>query len=432
MTDLPEQTPPAGAAATTPSAATGKGRSRRAPLPARIRRDVITIFAVFALNGALIGSWTSRIPAVKQHLAVDLGTLGLVFLCLGLGSLVSMPLTGFVLKALSPKQMSLICVVAAVLIFGGLTQVTNVWAFAGLYALAGFFYGAWDVTINVQGAAVEKESGLTIMPALHGMWGGGMLIGAFAGTVVTRLGVGLAPHILVAMPVIAVVTILCVITWDDYRARSAAAHENTPHSSAKGMIWPVVLVGIMMLCSTIGEGSAADWIALQLIEDKGHSEAIGASAYTVYALFLTISRLLGSFVIDKLGRVQAIRWSGVCTALGVALVIVAPHLAVSYLGAALWGAGLAVVFPAGISAASEIGGRHSDHAIAIASTMAYGGFLIGPALLGVLAHQWGLSEAFIVPASLGVIFAALAFAARERRGVAPTDDVAKPEGVATS
>ncbi|MGJ6979670.1 MFS transporter [Aestuariimicrobium soli] len=383
--------------------------------PASIRRDVVTVFAVYALNGVLIGSWTSRIPALKEHLAVDLGTLGLVFLCLGLGSLVSMPLTGFVLKRLTPRQVSMICVVAAATIFSVLTQVVGVWAFAGLYALAGFFYGAWDVTINVQGAAVEHASGRTIMPALHGTWGGGMLIGAATGTLVTRLGVGLAPHILVMLPLVAVLTVAVVWTWSDYREHTAARHADTPHTSARGIIAPVVLIGIMMLCSTIGEGSAADWIALQLIEEKGQTASVGAGAYTVYALFLTLSRLAGSLVIATFGRVNAIRISGFCTAAGVALMIVAPHVAVSFVGAALWGAGLAVVFPAGISAASEIGGRHSDHAIAIASTMAYGGFLIGPALLGVIAHRWDLSTAFVVPMVLALGFAALAFAARERR-----------------
>ncbi|CAI9404153.1 MULTISPECIES: MFS transporter [Aestuariimicrobium] len=403
--------------------------------PAHIRRDVITVFAVFALNGALIGSWTSRIPAVKQHLAVDLGTLGLVFLCLGLGSLVSMPLTGFVLKVLSPKQMSVICVLGASSIFATLSQVTQVWAFAGLYALAGFFFGAWDVTVNVQGAAVEAASGRTIMPALHGMWGGGMLLGAATGTLVTRLGVGLGPHILVAMPVVAVLTLVAVSTWTDYRAHTAASHADSPQSSARGILVPVLLIGVMMLCSTIGEGSAADWIALQLIEDKGSTASIGASAYTVYALFLTVSRLSGSLLIARFGRVNAIRLSGLCTALGVVLVIVAPHISVSFLGAALWGAGLAVVFPAGISAASEVGGRHSDHAIAIASTLAYGGFLIGPALLGLIAHHSSLSTAFAVPATLGLGFAALAFAARERRGTVVADRVPAEgavEGVATA
>lgn len=388
--------------------------------PASIRRDVITIFAVFALNGVLIGSWTSRIPAIKEHLAVDLGTLGLVFLCVGLGSLVSMPLTGFVLKVLNPKQMSVICVLAAAGIFSALTQISSVGLFAALYAMAGFFYGAWDVTINVQGAAVEHASGRTIMPALHGIWGGGMLIGAATGTLVTRLGVGLGPHILVGLPVVALLTLIAVSTWSDYREHTAARHADSAPSSAKGIIAPVVLVGLMMLCSTIGEGSAADWIALQLIEDKGAATSVGSGAYTVYALFLTISRLCGSMVIAKFGRVNAIRFSGICTALGVLLMIVAPHLAVSYVGAALWGAGLAVVFPAGISAASEIGGRHSDHAIAIASTMAYGGFLIGPALLGLIAHRWDLSAAFVVPMVLALGFAVLAFAARERTVVSPS------------
>ncbi len=384
-----------------------------------VRRDVFTVFAVFALNGALIGSWTSRIPALKLHLGADLTTLGLVFLCMGFGSLLSMPLTGFVLKKLSPKQLCTICVIGATLAFMALTQITDVLTFAIVYAFAGFCYGAWDVVMNVQGSAVEIASGKNIMPALHGFWGLGMLIGAATGAILTRLGVGLASHILIAVPVIALAALVGMATWTDYRQPAAAVTQSSSdHRSPKGVMLITVVIGLMMLCSTVGEGSAADWLALHMVEDRGTTAAVGAATYTVYALFLTTGRLLGHVTISKFGRVRAIQISGLITFVGVLIVIFATSVPLSFVGAALWGIGLAVVFPAGISTAGEIGGRHSDHTIAIASTMAYGGFLIGPPLLGMIGQHWGLERAFIVPAVLAICFAALGFIAKERTPVA--------------
>ncbi|WP_203567687.1 MFS transporter [Aestuariimicrobium ganziense] len=380
----------------------------------RVRRDVFTTAAVFALNGMMIGSWNARIPAVKEHLDVSLGMMGLIFLCMGLGSLVSMPFTGAVLKRVDIRIVNTALPLVAGSVFTLLPHVHNVGAFAALYALTGFCWGAWDVAINVQASAVERESKWTIMPALHGMWGAGMLIGALAGYFFARAEVSLATHIGIVIPLVALAAIACGLTWLDYRASTDAHHADSVAPKLGALVLPAVLIGTMMLASTIGEGSASDWLALHMVEDRGSSAALGASVYVVYALFLTVSRLLGSLIIKALGRVRAIQVSGVVTFLGVMTVILAPGLWASYLGAALWGFGLAVVFPAGISIAGERGGANASHLISWVSTMAYGGFLMGPAVLGFVANHWGLERALLIPAVLGLVFASLAkFAAQE-------------------
>lgn len=386
-----------------------------------VRRDVVTVFTGFALNGALIGSWTSRIPALKEHLGADLTTLGFVFLCMGLGSLISMPLTGFVLKKLSPRVLCSVCVAGAILAFMVLTQITSIWLFALVYAFAGFCYGAWDVVINVQGSAVEIASGKNIMPALHGFWGLGMLIGAGLGALITRAGIALGAHILVVVPLIGIVALASMATWGDYRAAAAQSTSTAEGHSPRSVMLIALVIGVMMLCSTVGEGSASDWLALHMVEDRGTTAALGAATYTVYALFLTIGRLLGHLTIERFGRVRAIQVSGLITFVGVLVVIIAPNVALSFVGAALWGIGLAVVFPAGISTAGEIGGRHSNHTIAIVSTLAYGGFLIGPPLLGMIGQHWGLQRSFLVPAILALCFAVLGRVTRPRGPVGDPD-----------
>jgi MFS family permease len=180
------------------------------------------------------------------------------------------------------------------------------------------------------------------------------------------------------------------------------------------------VIGVMVMCSTIGEGSAADWLALHMVEDHLASPAIGTSVYVIYALFLTGGRLGGSLLIDRLGRVMAIRVSGVVTCVGVIVVILAPGAALSYVGAALWGLGLAVVFPAAVSAAGELGGAYAGQTISTVVTIAYGGFLVGPPMLGFLGQHFGLSNAFWVVAVLALGFAALAGSTRPRRPETPT------------
>ncbi len=378
-----------------------------------VKRDVFATFATFAVNGAVIGSWTSRIPALKLHLDVGLSVLGLVFLCMGLGSLISMPFTGFVLKYVSTKVVGIACALGSCLTLVGLTHVDHVVAFSVFYAFAGLCYGAWDVTMNVHANAVEIAYGRTIMPALHGAWGAGMLVGAAAGFLFTRADISLEAHMTIALLLLMVLAVGLMLVWLDLRDQ----HVDPPGKERLGrraMISASLVIGVMVMCSTIGEGSAADWLALHMVEDHNTSAAIGTSVYVIYALFLTGGRLGGHLLINGLGRVNAIRVSGVVTFIGVVVVILAPSTPLSYVGAALWGLGLAVVFPAAVSAAGELGGAYAGQTISTVVTIAYGGFLIGPPMLGFLGDHFGLSNAFWVVAVLALGYAALAGSARPR------------------
>lgn len=392
--------------------------------PQNVRRDVFTIFAIFLLNGAVIGSWTSRMPAIKSHLDVPLDQLGLVLLAMGLGSLVSMPFSGMLNKRFGTKLMTLACAIGAISAMLCMVRTTDAVVFGLLNAFAGMCWGAWDVTVNVQGAAVEKASGRTIMPALHGAWGGGMLLGAATGALFARAGVDLVTHITIADVVILALVLGAASTFGDYRAITAAEHADSTQGGLGELIAPLLLVGVMMLGGTIGEGSAADWLAIHMVDERGTSEAMGAALYTCYALFLTAGRLLGHLILKAFGRVNAIRISGLTTFIGVCIVIFSQGTVLPFIGAALWGVGLAVNFPAGISTAAEIGGRHSENAIAFVSTFAYGGFLIGPPLLGFLGRHWDLRHSFIVPALLALMFASLAFITKPRAPEASPEPVA--------
>lgn len=383
----------------------------------QVRRDVFTVFVLFGSVGVVTGTWTSRIPAIKAHLGVPLDQLGLVLLAMGLGSLVAMPFSGMWAKRFGTKMVAATAVTGSILAMMTMARITDPVVFGLINAFAGMCWGTADVVINVQGAAVEAESKKTIMPALHGTWGGGMLIGAAVGALFAKAGVNFVWHITIALSVVLVMTLACLTTWGDYRAITAAKHVDSKQGSIREVLWPTLLIGLMMLGGTFGEGSASDWLAVHMVDERGTSEAMGAALYTCYALFLTTGRLTGHVALNKFGRVGAIRISGVLTFIGVCIVIFSSGVWLPFIGVALWGIGLAVNFPAGISAANEIGGRHSETTIAIVSTMAYGAFLMGPPILGFIGEHWGLRRSFIIPAVLALMFSALAGVAKERTPV---------------
>jgi fucose permease len=176
----------------------------------------------------------------------------------------------------------------------------------------------------------------------------------------------------------------------------------------------LLLVGVVTLCATTLEGAAADWLALFLTDERGASASLAAFGYAVFAVAMAGGRFSGTAVAERLGRDGAVRVGGLVSFAGVLLTVLGPGLAGAYVGAALWALGVCLVFPAAVSAGGEAPDRPAD-AIAAVTTIGYGGFLLGPPLIGLLADQVGLGRALLVLLVLAAGIGALAPAVRSRR-----------------
>jgi fucose permease len=183
-------------------------------------------------------------------------------------------------------------------------------------------------------------------------------------------------------------------------------------SRRRGITGAELVLGLIVLCTALGEGAANDWLGLLLVE-RGLPEAFGGAALAGFNLTMAVGRLIGGRLISRFGRVPVLRVSGLVAAAGVVTLCVPDSPATALLGAAAWGLGLAVVFPSGMSAAGEIPGRGA-RAIGVVSTIGYGGFLLGAPLIGQLTRFVPLEQALLVVAVAGLVIAALAFVARER------------------
>jgi MFS family permease len=175
----------------------------------------------------------------------------------------------------------------------------------------------------------------------------------------------------------------------------------------------LILVGVVVLAATVIEGAASDWLAIFLTDERHVSQASAALAFTVFAIAMTIGRVLGTPITQRLGRALAVRVGGVFAMAGVLLTVLAPVLVLNYAGSLLWAAGICLVFPAGVSAAGET--DRPAESIAFVTTLGYGSILVGPPLIGALADQVGLGNALLVLVVLGGALTVFAPVLRERR-----------------
>jgi predicted MFS family arabinose efflux permease len=391
-------------------------RARRDTADPGPRRAGLATAVVFAINGFLLASWVARLPATRDRLGASAAELGLVLLAPGFGSLLSMPFSGRWCRRFGSRAVVAATTVAASAVLVALAVVPTLVALGAALFVWGSFYGSWDVAMNVHGSAVEQRAGRDWMPRYHACWSVGGIAGAGCGALAAQLGGPLVLHFAAAAVVCIVLVMVSLRSFIEDRAalQPPAPAPEEAHSRRRVLTGRLLLVGVVTICATTLEGAAADWLALFLTDERGATASLAAFGYAVFAVAMAAGRFSGTVVAERLGRHGAVRAGGLVSFAGVLLTVLGPGLASAYVGAALWALGVCLVFPAAVSAGGEAPYRPAD-AIAAVTTIGYGGFLLGPPLIGLLADRVGLGRALLVLLVLAAGIAALAPAVRSRR-----------------
>ena len=395
----------------------------------RLRRAALATALVFAVNGFLLASWVSRLPATRDRLGASAAELGLALLAPGFGSLLSMPFSGRWCRRFGSRAVIAATTVVASVTLAALAVVPTLVALGLTLFVWGSFYGSWDVAMNVHGSAVEQRAGREWMPRYHACWSVGGIAGAGCGALAAYAGIPLAVHFGAVAVLCTVLVMVALRSFIEDRSPQPERVRAAFHSPREGpkqvrdrprvLTGRLLLVGVVTLCATTLEGAAADWLALYLTDERGATASLAAAGYAVFAVAMAGGRFSGTTVAERLGRHGAVRAGGLVSFAGVLLTVLGPGLVSAYVGAALWALGVCLVFPAAVSAGGESPERPAD-AIAAVTTIGYGGFLLGPPLIGLLAEQAGLGRALLVLLVLAGGITALAPAVRSRRATPAT------------
>ncbi|MER7193238.1 MFS transporter [Streptomyces flaveolus] len=354
-----------------------------------VRRARYAVAAVFAVHGAVTGSFATRVPWIQDHAGVSAGQLGLALAFPALGASVAMPLAGSVSHRFGARTAlrGLLALWTLALVLPSLAP--NLLTLC----LALFVYGASagmsDVAMNALGVEVENRLNKSIMSGLHGMWSAGALIGSAAGTLAAHLGTDARLHHVLAAGVLTVLG-LVACTW--VLDLQPAEDEDPPPRFA---LPPrsALLIGAVGFCAVFAEGASLDWSAVYLRDQLETSAGLAAACTTGFTLTMAVARLAGDKVVDRFGAVRTVRVSGVLATLGGLLVVVGGHPAVAMTGFALMGLGIAVVVPLCFAAAGRAGSNPSL-AIAGVATITYTSGLVAPSAIGGLAQATSLMVSF--------------------------------------
>ncbi|MFN4098690.1 MAG: MFS transporter [Pararhodobacter sp.] len=370
-----------------------------------LRSPRIAVSAMFFLNGILFGGWASRVPAFVESFALDPAMLGRLFLCLALGAILSFPLAGRLTDAIGAAKATRLIGVYYALTLPLIALAPSVWWLALALLLFGAGHGAMDVAMNGWAAEVERKHRKPIMSAFHAMWSLGAGIGALTGFGAVALGLAPLSHFTLVALVFGVLTLwLALVPWESQRS-----------ARAPGFALPsrgLMVVGFVAFCSSVGEGAMADWSAVFLIEIAGTDEARAALGYGIYSAAMFIARLSAVPVIALLGPVPTARIAGLFAFTGLAVALIGQTLTTGLIGFALLGLGYSVVMPLAFSRAANDTGSTPGRSIAGVATLGYGGMVMGPVIIGGVAHLAGLPVAFWMVAVLALGITAFAKALR--------------------
>ncbi|MTV40271.1 MFS transporter [Duganella radicis] len=342
----------------------------------------------FLAAGMAMSAWAPLVPYAKMRTGVEAAQLGLLLLCLGIGSLLAMPVTGVLAARFGCRRVILWSGLGCCAVFPFLAIAPS----APLLALTLFLFGATigtlDVSMNVQAVIVEKDYGGALMSGFHGMFSVGGIVGAGAMSAMLWLGM----DIISASVAMTVAVALVLLVAGPHLLREAQPAER----DAPFLVVPrgaVVLIGVLCMFVFLAEGAVLDWSAVMLT-NSGMSGAQGGLGYAAFAVAMTIGRLNGDKIVQRWGGRRILLVGGLAAAAGFFIVVLAPSAWLALAGFLLIGFGASNIVPVLFTAAGSQNDMPASLAVSAISTIGYAGILAGPGLIGFVAHAIGLQWAF--------------------------------------
>ena len=368
----------------------------------RMTRGRVATSLAFLLFGTALGVWTSRIPAVKEKLGLSDGRLTFVLLAFAAGCIAGQALLGRLCDRFGSSRL----LIVAALLEGLLLALAGFnGTVAGLCATVfcfGAAHGTLNIAMNANAIEVQRAWGSPIMSSFHATYSVGGFLGAIIGSLFARAGAGVGTTFLATGA-----GVLAVAVWASLwvlPAGPAADTRAAPVEGRRSMM--VVFFGVLVLCTLVGEGAAADWSAVYLRDNLLSAPGFAAYGYAAFSIMMTAGRVFGDRLVRALGPVLLVRVGGSVSAAGLGAALVINRPVAGVVGFGLLGLGLSCIAPQVFSAVGSHDARRSGRDLSTVVSIGYIGFLIGPILIGAAATVVGLPAALWIPVILALFVAA--------------------------
>jgi len=359
-------------------------------------RAKFLIMAVFLLQPLALGGWLALIPVAKTDLGLTKATLAIALMGVPLALVPGLQIAGRVISKFGPRRIATVFFPLQAMAFVlPLLAWSGVSLFVALFVV-GLMMAFIEVAMNAYAGRLEKQAGALIMNRCHGFWALGLTLGS--ATVAFVDSAILAQIGLAAVSAVFGVTVSRVLP----RLPGDEAQSAAPRRRLSELPKALLMIASFMFVVTLTEGIMADWAAVYLSEQLNDPTARAGIAVTIFSAFMAGGRFLGDVVKARLGAVRHAKVTVGCAVLGLVILVLPLPVWLAYPGFALVGFGVSAAYPLGVSSIAALDDQYEAPNIAIAATVAMGGFMVGPPLIGFLSEAFSLSVAFgvLIPALL--------------------------------
>lgn len=362
----------------------------------QLSKQRISLSIFFFLSGISFSSWASRIPTIKAALHLNEAELGSILLTMPISSLIGLPISGWLVSRLETRVPLTVSFVfnALCLCLIGLAQTTFTLIVAlFLYALS---MRIFNISVNTQAINLQKLFDRKINGSFHGLWSTGGIVGVGITTLLVSLDVPMAYHLLAVSAAI----ILATLVFYRYLLRNDRS--DTGNKLIAGKPDPYILyLGLLVFFAAICEGGMFDWSGIYF--QQVIKEEVFTAGYLIFMSFMAFSRFVSDRIIEKLGMPATYVLSACLIFSGISLAILFPSFWPAMVGFSLVGFGTAAVIPMTYSLAGASRKYSPGIAISLIGTFGIAGMLLGPPLIGYLAHAFNLKVSFIAFALAGIM-----------------------------
>jgi len=355
---------------------------------------------IFFLAGFITATWAVIVPFARANTGANEAQLGTLLLCLGVGALIAMPVTGWLTSRFGCRRVILVAVALIVISTPWLAVLSDPLLLALALLVFGIGIGVTDCAMNIQAILVEKQAAKPVMSGFHGMYSVGGIAGAGFMTLLLAMGFSVLTGCLLAVAAVIIMTLVSVSGLLTYANPAEGPVFAVPRGS-------VLIIGIICFAVFLTEGTVLDWSAVYLTDVRAIPVSLGGLGYTCFAVAMTVARLTGDRIISSLGRLPVVLGGALVAAAGMAMVTFIAFWPLSLLGYTLVGAGCANIVPVMFSAAGRQTVMPQAVAIPAITTLGYLGVLSGPAVIGYVAHYTHLGFSFSLIMALMLIVGAV-------------------------
>ena len=365
-------------------------------------REVHAARAFFFIGGFGTATWAPLVPLLRERLMVGDDVLGMLLLCIGVGSLLTMPLSGALAMRLGCRRVVMTAAVLFAAILLLVSCVDTLSLAVPIVLIFGAVMGCIDVVVNIVAVLVEKGIGRRIMSGMHAFWSLGGFVGAgLYGVWVGLLGLTPFQSTAIAAGLILLLT-------------AVFGRHLIPYGGGGGALLAlprgiIVFVGMTAFIAFLSEGAVMDWGGVYLTTVRGMDLALAGTGYSVFSAAMLTMRFLGDRVVQRIGALPVAVGGALLAFGGILLVMLAPADVLLYVGFFAIGIGSANIVPVFFSLMGRQNVMPVSAAVSAVSTMGYLGILAGPAAIGFVSSLTTLQTAFAMLAALSILQATIGF-----------------------